>query len=57
MLAANQAQMGGAIKTSDDPARLFEGYDIVDSFYEQHEIDLTYTVLTIISLVLFVLIC
>jgi hypothetical protein len=57
MLAANQVQMGGAIKTSDDPARLLEGYDIVDSFYEQHEIDLTYTVLTVISLILFVLIC
>lgn len=47
MLSANHVYMGGAIKTTEDLSKLLNGYDILDSFYEQHELDLAYTVLTV----------
>lgn len=50
MLSANHVIRGGAIRTSEDPSKLLEGYDILDSFYEQYTIDLAYTVLTVYSL-------
>lgn len=47
MLFANHVYGGGVIKVSEDPAKLLESFDILDSFCEQHEVDLTYTVLTV----------
>lgn len=47
MFSANRVVAGGAIKTTTDLPSLLKAYDIVESFYEQHAIDLTYTVTTV----------
>ena len=47
MLSANKVFGGGEIKAVEDSNRLVDGLDILESFYEQHEVDLQYTVLTV----------
>ena len=47
MFSSNHVYMGGAIRTTYDLSALLNGYDILDSFYEQYEVDLAYTVLPV----------
>jgi len=47
MFEQNGIKRGGPLMMSLDPSKLYEGYDILDSFHEQHLIDLEFTVLTV----------
>jgi hypothetical protein len=47
MFVKNDIQRGGPLLTSPDPSKVCEGYEILDSFHEQHLIDLDFTVLTV----------
>lgn len=56
MFLQNDIERGGPILTAPDPSKVYEGYEILDSFHEQHMVDLEYTVLTVF-LFHFVLTC
>ena len=47
MFEKNKIKRGEPLLTSPDPLKVYEGYDILDSFHEQHDIDLEFTVLTV----------
>ena len=47
MFEQNGIKRGEPLLISSDPLKLYEGYDILDSFYEQYLIDLEFTLLTV----------
>ena len=47
MFEENKITVGSAILTASDATKVYQDYEILESFHEQHEIDLEYTVLSV----------